>query len=56
MSKTTMRCTVAICIAALLVLMGPASMAQSGRVAERPMTTYDRNSWWHLVKVPSVDA
>ena len=32
MSKITMRCTVAICIAALFVLMGPASMAQSNRV------------------------
>jgi len=32
MSKFMMRCTVAICVAALFVLMGPASMAQSSRV------------------------
>ena len=43
MSKITMRCTVAICIAALFVLMGPASMAQSGRVVGGGTTSFGTN-------------
>ena len=38
-----MRCTVAICIAALFLLMGPASMAQSGRVVGRGTTSFGTN-------------
>ena len=41
MSK--MRCTVAICIAALFVLMGPATMAQSGRVVGGGTTSFGTN-------------
>ena len=38
-----MRCTVAMCIAALFLLMGPASMAQSGRVVGRGTTLFGTN-------------
>ena len=43
MSKLKMRCTVAICIAALFVLIGSASMAQSGRVVGGGTTAFGTN-------------